>query len=363
MGEQLGYGMIACGRISAAHIGAAEEYEGVRLVAVADPDQEKARVAADRCAQAPVIYADYRDLLADDAVDVVVIGVPTHMHRDVALDAAAAGKHIYCEKAMAHTLRGAREMMAGRDEHGVKLMIGQSTRFQPQFAMARRVIESGAIGEVYAVNARFTGAANSPDFGATDSWRYQAQSAGNGHIINFGCHYIDTARFLSGHDPVRVSAWIDNFFSEGMIQEDQFAVTARCDGDAVIDIALYSPPAQIYAPSDGYMIFGTEGFIEARQRGQDITVTDADGSEQVEPDDDLLAESTFVRIHRLLCESILNDTAEPVTGEDALVNLEWGLAAYLSGERDEWMDLPLAADYADYAGPQLARSIPATRER
>ncbi len=361
--QQLSYGMIGCGRVSRGHIAALEELEGARLVAVADPNQDKARAAISDCAAPPVIYADYHELLADDAVDVVVIGTPTHTHRDIAVEAAAAGKHIYCEKAMAHTMRACREMIEARDAHGVKLMIGQSTRFRSQFEMARRVIERGGIGEVFAIDARFTGAGNPPEFGATDSWRYQSASAGNGHIINFGCHYIDTARWLCGRDPVAVTAWIDNFFSRGMIQEDQFSVTARCEGAAVITISLYSPPVDIYTRDDGFFLFGTAGFIAAPMRGETITVTRGkDEPEQVAPDEDLAGEGFWTRIHRRFRASILDDTAEPVTGEDAMRNVEWGLAAYLSSDGGCRVDLPLGSEHDDYPGPRLARSIPATRE-
>ncbi len=361
--QQLSYGMIGCGRISRGHIGALEELEGARLVAVADPNQDKARAAIADCAEALTIYADYHDMLADESVDVVVIGVPTHMHRDVAVEAAAAGKHIYCEKAMAHTMRACREMIEARDAHGVKLMIGQSTRFRPQLETARRIIERGEIGEVFAIDARFTGAGNPPTFGATDSWRYQSASAGNGHIINFGCHYIDTARWLCGRDPVSVTAWIDNFFSRGMIQEDQFSVTARCGGEAVITISLYSPPVEIYAREDGFFLFGTGGFISAPMRGETIVVTRGkDEPEQAAPDEDLVGEGFFTRIHRQFRASILDDTTEPVTGEDAMQNMEWGLAAYLSSAGGCRVDLPLGPEHDDYPGPQLTRSIPATRK-
>ncbi len=361
--EDLGYGMIGCGRIAGRHMAAAETIEGARLVAVADSNYDKAKHVAEGRASKPTAYGDYRELLADDAVDMVVIGVPTQLHREVTVAAAEAGKHIYCEKAMAATPRQCREMIAAAREHGVKLTIGQSTRFQPPFALARRVISSGAIGEVFAINGRFTAVAEPPSRGATDSWRYRAGSAGNGHVINFGCHYIDTARFLMGQDPASVSACIANLFSEGMIYEDQFVVTCRCDRGGIISIALHSPIQQVSTHNEGFTIYGTEGVLEACRRPDGITLVRGGGEPQpVEMDDDLTREDAFLRLHRQFREAIENDGEVPVTGEDAMKNVEWGLAAYLSAEGRCWVDLPLGPEHDDFAGPVLASTIPATRE-
>lgn len=360
--DSLGYGIIGCGRISVQHIEALSALAGVRVVAVADPKEEKARRAAASIPEGAQVYTDYHHLLAHPEVHVAVICAPTHLHRDVTVEAAAAGKHVYCEKAIAHTLAAARQMMAARDRYGIKLMIGQSTRFRAQYMMARRLIAEGAIGQPFAVEGRFTGHVTTPAMGATDSWRYQAASAGNGHVINFGCHYVDTARFLSGCEPERVLAWVDNFFSSGMAPEDQFAVISPCGRGAVITIVMYSNPPNVSAPGDGYTIHGTEGCLEVGQGSAGVTVARPGGApELIPPDEALRAEGAFTRIHRLFAECVRHNTPEPVTAEDAARNLEWGLAAYLSQERGGWVELPLGPEYADYAGPQLERDLPATR--
>jgi len=218
------------------------------------------------------------------------------------------------------------------------------------------------VGEVVAIDGSFIGEANTPARGATDSWRYCAASAGNGHIINFGCHYIDTARFLCGEDPVSVCASVRNRFSAGMIQEDQFSVVAECDGGALITIALYSPPTPVTPIDEGLTIYGTEGCIAARWRPDRVSITRGkDAPEAVEIDEDL-RESQFVLLQRAFRAAIETGRPVPVTGEDAMRNVEWGLAAYLSAERRAWVDVPLPENLADYAGPQLQRTIPATRE-
>jgi len=359
----LGYAVIGCGRVSGRHLEAAQKIEGARLVVVADPDPDKAKRAAESSPSSPRVYGSYADALGDESVDVVVVGVPTQLHHEVVMAAVRAGKHVYCEKAMAASLKQCREMTEAAAEHGVKLTIGHSTRFMPPCAMARRLIEGGAIGEVFAVNAQFSTEAEPSSRGATDSWRYRAGSAGNGHVINFGCHYVDTARFFVGQEIVSVSAHIANLFSGELIYEDQFGITSTCDQNAIISISVYSSLQGTQAPSDGYTIRGSKGVIHIPSPwSKQLTLTQGkEGPNPVEIDADLLAEDAFVRLHRLLREAIETGGDVPVTGEEGMKNLEWGLAAYLSNEQRRWVDVPLGREHEDFAGPVLDRTIPATR--
>ncbi|MFP3904548.1 MAG: Gfo/Idh/MocA family protein [Armatimonadota bacterium] len=359
---QLGYGLTGLGRVSARHINAIAEIEDARVVAVADTNPEKVARACDRCGGDAACYEDYHELLANPAVDVAVVMVPTQMHPEVTVAALEAGRHVYCEKAMAASIGGCRQMIEARDRTDRLLMIGQSTRFRPPFAMARRLIDRGEIGDIVAVDGAFTGPANTPEQGATDSWRYRAESAGNGHIINFGCHYIDTARFLCGEDPVSVSAVVNNRFSPGMIQEDQFSVIAECDGGVIITIAMYCTPEPVAQQHQGLTIFGTAGVIEALWRPDRVILKFRDENAREVPMDHDLRENYWTRIHRQFKTAIEEGGPVPVTGEDAMRNVEWGLAAYLSSTRREWVDLPLPDELADYCGPQLEQSIPPTRE-
>lgn len=359
--RELGYGLVGCGRIVGPHLNALAQTAGARIVALADPDEGKAAAAAARAGGRVSVYPDSPAMLADPAVEVVVCLAPTHMHPQVSVAAMDAGKHVYCEKAMAASLRGCRDMIAAAERNGVRVTVGHSTRFRPAFAMARRLIERGEIGEVVGIQGSFGSAANPPALGATDSWRYRKESAGNGHVINFGCHYIDTARFLCAQDPVTVSAFIRNRFSPGMVPEDQFAITCECDAGALISISLHPTLDGVPAGRDGFSIHGTSGCIHALWRPDRVEL--ARGGEALAPvpiDDDLPTDP-FSVLHRAFRDALETGGAVPVTGEDAMRNVEWGLAAYLSSEGRCPVDLPLGPEHDDYMGPQLAATIPATR--
>jgi len=360
---QLGYGVIGLGRISSRHLDAIERLEGARVVAVADASEDKARqVAAEREGEIAA-YADYRDVLADDAVDVAVVLVPTHLHREVTVAAADAGRHVMCEKAMAPSVGDCLAMIEARDRNGVKLMIAHSTRFQPQPVTARGLVEDGAIGQVIACDAHFTAGATQPDEVPRDFWRFKSGAAGHGYVVNFGCHYIDTARFMTGADPVRVSGHVGNRFSRGVIPEDHYVIGALCEPDSTITIAQYGALASYRAPSAGYVIFGTTGMIEATgQAGGVLLCAAGEEPREVEVDPALTAETAWDREHRGFSRSIRDDTGEPVTGEDAMRNIEWAIAAYLSSERGCRVDLPLCEEDRAYRGPCLDETLPATRE-
>ena len=365
--DKLGYGVIGLGRVSSRHLNAAEQNDGARLVAVADANFEKAQQIAAERETRPTAYQDYHDLLADEAVDVVAVCVPTHMHAEVTIAAAQAGKHVFCEKAMAPTIKECRAMIAATDDAGVKLMIGQSTRFTPPYAQARRVIEAGQIGDVIAIDGAFPSTATRPEDVPQDFWRFKAGAQGHGAVVNFGCHYMDTARYLCADDPKQVSAYIANRFSVGQIPEDQWVITSICEGvsgrggagEIIITIGQYSWLNRIVVPNGGLAVYGTEGLLLAYGHGGVLTLTRAPGqTEEISIDEDLLAEETWRRMHRGFRQCIEDDTTPPVTGYDGMINVEWAMAAYLSHERRAWMDLPLGPEFYEYGGPRLYEEVP-----
>jgi len=342
---------------------AAEQIDGAQLVAVADANLEKAREIAGQRESKPKAYQDYHDLLADGKVDVAVVCVPTQLHAEATIAAADAGKHIYCEKAMASTLKECRDMIAAADDSNIKLTIGQSTRFHGAFQQARRLIEAGQIGEVISVDGAFPTGATLAENVPPDFWRFKAGAQGHGYVVNFGCHYIDTARYICGQDPRHVSAFIANRYSAGQIPEDQFVITCVCDGQAIITIGLYGAPVYTNAPNTGFTVYGSEGVLEAYYRPDGLTLKR--GSEEATPieiDADLRGTDPWLRFHTAFRRCIEEDAAPPVTGRDGMLNLEWAMAAYLANERRAWMDLPLGPEFYEYGGPKLYETVQVAEE-
>ena len=132
MKQELGIAVIGCGRIGKTHIEALMDLKrkegGVRLVATADPEGDRAEECA-RMFGAEFYDQDYRKALVHQAVDAVVLALPNHLHAPITIEAAEAGKHILVEKPMAISTEEADRMVAAAKNGRVNLMVGQSRRY------------------------------------------------------------------------------------------------------------------------------------------------------------------------------------------------------------------------------------------
>ena len=150
----LRWGIIGAGSISAQWVGCLRQCKGAAVTAVAARDLERARAFAERL-DIPSAYGDYGEMVAADDVDIVYVGTITRLHKDHALLAIAAGKHVLCEKALAENVEDARAMHAAAKAAGVMLQDAMWTRFFPAVEHARAAIEGGVIGEPVLVQSDF----------------------------------------------------------------------------------------------------------------------------------------------------------------------------------------------------------------
>jgi predicted dehydrogenase len=140
---------------------------------------------------------DWRKLIARKDIDLVDISTPNFVHVEMAVAAAKAGKDILCEKPLANDLAGALTMAKAVEEAGVKAMCGFTYRQAPAVQLAKQMIDSGELGEVYHFRARYLQDwIMDPSFPLV--WRLQKQFAGSGSLGDLGAHITDMALFLVG---------------------------------------------------------------------------------------------------------------------------------------------------------------------
>jgi predicted dehydrogenase len=140
---------------------------------------------------------DWRDLLNNKDIDVIDINAPSNAHMEIALAAAKAGKHLFCEKPLALTLPDSREMLKAAEDAGVKHMVGFNYRFAPAVMLAKKLIDEDRLGEIYHFRAWFLQDwIVDPDFPLV--WRLQKEIAGSGSHGDLGAHLIDLAHYLIG---------------------------------------------------------------------------------------------------------------------------------------------------------------------
>jgi predicted dehydrogenase len=138
------------------------------------------------------VYPDYATLL--DAVDVIDICTPTHLHHEMVLQAAAAGRHIVCEKPLARTVEQAQEMIRVCRAAGVKLFVAHVVRFFPEYALAKAQIDQGKIGQPAVVRlSRGSYRPKKP----SGNWFLDVEKSG-GMMLDLMIHDFDFARWISG---------------------------------------------------------------------------------------------------------------------------------------------------------------------
>src|SRR5690606_22369218 len=139
--------------------------------------------------------ADWKELVSRDDIDLIDINAPSNVHKEIAIAAAHAGKHLYCEKPRALSLVDSREMLEGAEGAGIKHMVGFNYRFTPAVMLAKKLVEEGRLGKIHHFRAWFL-QDWLVDPNAPLAWRLQKEIAGSGAHGDLGAHLIDMAHYL-----------------------------------------------------------------------------------------------------------------------------------------------------------------------
>jgi len=205
--KRVGFAVVALGRLTLEELlPAFAECKNAKLVALVSGSPDKLRTVAAQYGIAPDQCYDYAgfDRLRDNpAVQAVYIVLPNGMHREYVERAARAGKHVLCEKPMANSSAEARSMIAACAKANVKLMIAYRIQYEPYNQRARRFVQEGTFGRL--VGATMTNTQTVAPDGA-QQWRHKKALAGGGTLPDIGLYLVNTARFLTGQEPVEVFA-------------------------------------------------------------------------------------------------------------------------------------------------------------
>lgn len=205
--RRVGFAVVALGRLTMEELlPAFAECGKAKLVALVSGSPDKLRTAAAQYGVPPQSCYDYAgfDRIRDDpAVQAVYIVLPNGLHREYVERAARAGKHVLCEKPMANSAEEARAMIAACDRAKVKLMIAYRIQYEPYNQRARRFVQEGTFGRL--VGATMTNTQTVAANGA-EQWRHKRALAGGGALPDIGIYMVNTARFLTGEEPMEVYA-------------------------------------------------------------------------------------------------------------------------------------------------------------
>jgi predicted dehydrogenase len=278
MAEPVGISIVGYGKVAAGgHRPWIQRREGARLAAVCDTTPVRREAAKEENPEAR-IYEQYKDLLADETVDLVIVTTPPSSHCELAVRAAEAGKHVFVDKPFAMTREEAERMLAAAAQSGVVMHCHQSRRYDGEYRAIAETVAAGRIGEITHLRRIWPqhgmGWATWGIEGFNPTWRIQ-RAYGGGMVYDYAAHLGDQVLRLIDRPLVTVFADARGVkFSQEV--DDHFSCCLRFEGGAT---AYIEASNLMRLPAPHWYVIGTEGCIVAEKVGGPIHLL-AEGMEQ-----------------------------------------------------------------------------------
>lgn len=315
----LGWGLIGASTIAREHMVAAiRNQPNCELVAVSSASAERAQSFA-REQQIPRSYGSVQQLLADPGVDAVYISTTNEKHREHALAAAAAGKHVLCEKPLALSVADALAMVRACNEAGVLLATNHHLRNAASHRAIRELVQGGSIGRP--LFARVFHAVYLPAH--LQGWRLNSP-AGGGVIMDITVHDVDTLRFILADEPVEAVGMAHRGgMAEGGLEDGAMAILRFANGT----VAQLHEAFTVKHAGTGIEIHGTAGSIVGRdvmsQRPAGEVLLRNESGERAVP---LEHENLYTRGVAAFCSALRGQGHPSATAEDGVRSLATALA-------------------------------------
>jgi predicted dehydrogenase len=296
----------------------------------------------------PRAFTDVDQLLAEADCDVVDICLPNFLHHRVTLAAARAGKHVIIEKPLCMTLEEADEMIAVCAEQGRKLMYAEELCFAPKYERVRRLVQEGAVGEIYMLKQL------EKHSGPHSDWFWDVNQSGGGVLMDMGCHAFAWFRWMTNNARVKsVWATMDTVVHrERTLGEDNTICVVEFD-NGVVGLAEdgWAKPGGM---DDRIEVYGTKGvsFADLFRGNSAHTYSEegygyaAEKAGSTQGWTYTIFEEVFNQgypheLHHFI-ECVREDKQPLVTGEDGRAVLEMIYAAYASARSGAKVELPFS---------------------
>lgn len=318
----LNLGLIGAGRIGRVHAAnIVHRIPAAALVAVADVVEPAARRIAEEY-HIPSASSDYRDVLADPTVQAVVICSATDTHSQIIADAAVAGKHIFCEKPIDHTLAKIDQALAAVEKTGVKFQIGFNRRFDANYARVRQAVAQGEIGAPHLMHIISRDPAPPP---------IDYIKVSGGIFLDMTIHDFDMARFLMGCEVTEVytvgGVLVDPKIGEaGDLDTALITLTFENGAYGVIDNSRRAA----YGYDQRVEILGSQGSIATSNNYPNTAVVSSARAICRDLPYNFFMErytESYVKELEDFVAAVVHDRPVPVSGYDGRVPVVMGLAA------------------------------------
>ena len=320
--KQLNIGIIGAGRIGKVHMQSITyNVPTAKVLGITDVFKDGLQELADKYGIEKV-YDDYKQMLADEDIDAVLVCSSTDTHADISIEAAKAGKHIFCEKPVDLTPEKVQAVIDAVAQAGVKLQVGFNRRFDHNFAHVRNLINEGKVGDLELIKITSRDPAPPPA-------EYAAVSGGM--FLDMTIHDFDMARFLAGCDVTEVYAsatcLVDPAIGEAG-DVDTAIINLKFENGAlgVIDNSRRAA----YGYDQRIEVFGSLGAaMAANDTPTNVTVMNGDGVTTDKPLYFFLERymQSFRDEMVQFVDAVQNDKPTPTTGTDGLNSILVALAA------------------------------------
>ena len=271
------------------------------------------------------VTADYKNILKDSEIEAVLICSSTDTHAQLIVEAAQAGKHIFCEKPIDFNIGKIKKALNAVADAGIKLQIGFNRRFDHNFKKVREIVESGKIGDVHVVKITSRDPAPPP---------IEYLRVSGGIFLDMTIHDFDMARYLSLNE-------VEEVYAQGAVLIDP-AVGKAGDIDTAVITLKFNNGAMgvidnsrqaVYGYDQRVEVFGSKGYVEVQNDVPDSAkLSTAEGVISEKPLYFFLEryQMSYIEELKTFINAIVNDTDPPVTGNDGLQPVLIGLAALKS---------------------------------
>ncbi len=325
--DKLNIGIIGAGRIGKVHAETiAFRLPEAAASAITDLNLDAAKAVAARCG-IPRVAASADEIFADPSIDAVLICSSTNTHADLAVLAAEAGKHVFCEKPIDHTLAKIDRALAAVEKAGVKMQVGFNRRFDANFARVRQAVASGEIGTPHRVHIISRDPGPPP---------IEYVKVSGGMFLDMTIHDFDMARFLIGDE-------VEEIYTTAAVRVDP-AIGEAGDVDTALIVLKFRNGVigtidncrkAVYGYDQRAEVFGSNGSIETQNCYPNQAVISM--GESIRRDlplnffMDRYTES-FANELREFVDAVRNNRPTPVTGLDGRIPVAMAIAAKRSHE-------------------------------
>lgn len=352
------YGLIGCGRIAPNHLEAAKNC-GIEIVAICDIVQDRMVATAEKFGISEKIrlYEDYKQMLAQEDLQLVAICTESGKHASIALDCIATGCHVIIEKPIALSLCDADAIIEAGRKQGVVVCACHQNRFNKSIMKIREAVDEGRFGRLFhgAAHIRWN---RGKQYYDQDEWRGTWEQDG-GVLMNQCIHNIDLLRWMMGNDIDEVFAFTDNLNHPYLETEDLGLALVKFSNGAY---GLIEGTSNVYPSNleETLYLFGERGTVKAS--GKSVNLIEewrfSDGKDTAEEIKAKYHENPpnvygfgHIPLYEDVFQAIEGNREPYITGEDGRRALELVLAIYKSSALGTSVKLPFGeGSTLDYVG-------------